>query len=112
MAKITDEYEYQERAAIRSLEGGFEPVEANRLALIDVVGRRKSQKQLEHSRRNAQSEILITASVPDKIKLLREQAEEIGNLMRRSPEGQERNEFFDQWTQIQGQIIELKKKGI
>lgn len=105
MTAIADDYEYEERAAIRCFEAGFDEFEANQLALLDLKERRApKQKQVEQK---------LPAELPaDKkkaIEVLRDQAHELGEKMRKA-KGEEKDSLFGKWMKLYDKIIELREQ--
>ena len=111
------DYEYEERAAIREVEGGFERFEANQLALIDLRERvskpdvdsqktveEQQKKEAEHGAAHQQS-----SAKKEKIEQLRRKAEQARKLMLAETDPQREKQLFTEWQEIYSQIIELKK---
>lgn len=109
--------DYEERAATREFDGGFDRFEANQLALIDLR-ERKSKPDVdirkaveEQQEKEAESEIDEQQSSPKKRKIeeLRRKAEQVRKQMLRVTDPQRSKELFTEWNGIYSQIIELKK---
>lgn len=111
------DYEYEERAAIREVEGSFERFEANQLALIDLRERASkpdvdSQKAIqEQQKKEAEPGAAHQQSSPkkEKIEQLRRKAEQTRKLMLAETDPQRSKELLTEWKEIYSQIIELKK---
>lgn len=129
------DYEYEERAAIRELDGGFEKFEANQFALIDIrerepctsrapcrytarSGARESPPDVdvreaakEQQEKNPESVTDDQQSSPKKRKIeqLRQEAEQTRKLMVAETDPQRSKELLTEWKEIYSQIIELKK---
>jgi hypothetical protein len=110
-----DEYEYQERAAIRQLDAGYGEIEADQLALIDLKERADRQRQ-EQERKDAEerkkqlaSEQREAAGSRDEIGLLRSKASKVRLQMERTSEPAEKQRLFRQWNNLQSEIIAIRK---
>lgn len=114
-----DNYEFEERAAIREFEADQPRGEAEFYARqeIDVrkaqqniqARREKDKQQLQHQGRQGQQQQLIPQEKRSKIKALQEKLEQTGNKMRAETDSARKDELFSQWIEILNQIIELRK---
>jgi len=111
------DYEYEERAATREFDGGFERFEANQLALIDLR-ERKSKPNIDSQKTVEEQQIKETEhgaahqqSSPkkEKIEQLRRKAEQIRKLMVTATDPQRSKELLAEWQEIYSQIIKIKK---
>lgn len=109
--------EYEERAAIREFDGGFERFEANQLALIDLR-KRKSKPDVdirkaveEQQQKEAESEVDDRQGSTKKknIEQLRQKAKQVRKRMLAATDPQREKELFTEWMGIYSQIVEIKK---
>ena len=111
------DYEYEERAAIRELDGGFTRFEANQFALIDLRERElspdvDSQEAVEEQQeKNPEPVTDDQQSSPKKreIEQLRQKAEQTRKLMLTETDPQREKQLFTEWQKIYSQIIEIKE---
>lgn len=115
------DYEHEERAAIREYDGGFERLEANQQALIDLRERESKpdvdfRKAVEEQqKREAEPEIDEQQGSPKKRKIeqLRRKAEQTRKMMVKETDPQRSKELLTEWQEIYSQIIKLRfKKGV
>ncbi len=108
MGAIADDYEYEERAAIRQLEAGFDEFEANQLALLDIKERRERREQKQKPVKQKRP-VELPVDKKKAIDALREQARELRKKMKTA--GDEQKELlFGEWMELQNKIIELRKQ--
>ena len=117
-----DNYELEERAAIREFDAGMPRAEAEFRAGQEIAIR-KAQENIQERRDqyHRQLDEKLKQQIPEipegnlsKIKALREKLEQIGNTMRAETDSARKDELFGQWKEIVNQIIELRKikKGV
>ena len=111
MEKLADDYEYGERAAMRQLDGSFDEIEANQLALIDINQRRlpdadnqKEKQQAENRQRE------IHRGPDDELSQIQAKRDKVGELFRTETDVQEKAELQAEWLSLSRQIIELRKR--
>ena len=109
MQRIADTYEYQERAAIRELDGGFDKLEANQLAILDIKERLIMENEGQPQQQQ-ESPPAVLHRASDEIELLRQQRNEIGRQMRALSDGAKKDELLKQWFELNVQILDLRKE--
>jgi len=84
-----DEYDVDERAAIREIEGGQEKDAAGKIAKQEVEKRNTKQQ----------------------IQLLREKRDKVGAQMRAEEDPEKKRKLFDKWMALSSEIIESGKEA-
>jgi len=105
MTAIADDYEYEERAAIRRFDAGIDELEANQLALLDLKDRREEKQKPPEQEPPAE----LPADKKEAMEVLRGQAHKLGDEMKKE-EDEKKQSLFVQWLEVQNKIIELRKQ--
>jgi len=103
---MNDNYEYDERAAIRLFNGNFDEIEANQLALIDIQKRKKQSDVMSKPKFRPPE---LSGMQACEIERLRKKAKAIRIEMKWLEDGPEMDGLFEQWLELQNRIIEIKK---
>jgi len=119
--RICDTYEYQERAAIREFDGGFDRIEANQLALIDIKERNLSDKAERQKQKIQQPKIERSSLAPaapdasrgggqkqEQLEALRQKRELISKEMKAEADQARRDQLFKDWMDLNNQILDIK----
>jgi len=109
-----DDYEYQERAAIRQFEANAELFEANQLALIDIRDRvplDKARRQIAEAAEAIKRAKRQQQSNPSQetIEELRRQRELARKAWMREDDPKQQAQLKAKWLDLCTQIIELRK---
>jgi len=118
-AEQTNDYELEERAAIRECDGDLPEGTAKFFAQreLDV---RKAQDGIRKRKRDAgakESKIAKATNdgpsktIKEQITALQEKRDGIGKEMRAEKESPRKDELFGEWMELCGQIIELRKES-
>ena len=106
--RICDTYEYQERAAIREFDGGFDRIEANQLALIDIKERNSSDKAERQEQENQQPKIERSSQKQEQLEALRQERELISKKMKIETDQARKDQLFKDWMDLNNQIMDIR----
>lgn len=105
MTAMADDYEYEERAAIRCFDGNIEEFEANQLALLDLKDRSRKEQEPAEQKPPAK----LPADKKEAMEVLRGQAHELSSEMGKT-KSEKKQSLFVQWLEVQNKIIALRRQ--